>query len=318
MHAKAQGFGGLHVEEKADGAVLRLEWDVLQDSLFLDGCHRFLGGIIQVICCQDGQAALGQNPFSLVDVGPWKGAKKREEKQCYNRRQPTLQKWLNKGEPDLPSARMLKTTLCERRRVPLEESIHTDRWSHGSMVAHATADPNVVECEQRAKGQFVCARVCVSAPPAVVRSGVAGAGWYGDACAPSRPTTNQRERKRKTLGDTLCNPEALRTELAASQHCTPLGQMQAWQACHNTGQGAPQRTEGRRKGSGWEQERGSERGGGAGGAAEQKVKWSKIGPLQLKTTKASCLCGIYWFDTWRTKTESVWCAIKDSARCWNI
>lgn len=243
MHAKAQGFGGLHVEEKADGAVLRLEWDVLQDSLFLDGCHRFLGGIIQVICCQDGQAALGQNPFSLVDVGPWKGAKKREEKQCYNRRQPTLQKWLNKGEPDLPSARMLKTTLCERRRVPLEESIHTDRWSHGSMVAHATADPNVAECEQRAKGQFVCARVCVSAPPAVVRSGVAGAGWYGDACAPSRPTTNQRERKRKTLGDTLCNPEALRTELAASQHCTPLGQMQAWQACHNTGQGAPQRTE---------------------------------------------------------------------------
>lgn len=194
---------------------------------------------------------------------------------------------------------MLKTTLCERRRVPLEESIHTDRWSHGSMVAHATADPNVVECEQRAKGQFVCARVCVSAPPAVVRSGVAGAGWYGDACAPSRPTTNQRERKRKTLGDTLCNPEALRTELAASQHCTPLGQMQAWQACHNTGQGAPQRTEGRRKGSGWEQERGSERGGGAGGAAEQKVKWSKIGPLQLKTTKASCLCGIYWFDTWQ-------------------
>lgn len=108
---------------------------------------------------------------------PEKGQKKkREEKQCYNRRQPTLQKWLNKGEPDLPSARMLKTTLCERRRVPLEESIHTDRWSHGSMVAHATADPNVVECEQRAKGQFVCARVCVSAPPAVVRSGVAGAG----------------------------------------------------------------------------------------------------------------------------------------------
>lgn len=164
----------------------------------------------------------------------------------------------------------------------------------------------------------ICVRVCVSAPPAVVRSGVAGAGWYGDACAPSRPTTNQRERKRKTLGDTLCNPEALRTELAASQHCTPLGQMQAWQACHNTGQGAPQRTEGRRKGSGWEQERGSERGGGAGGAAEQKVKWSKIGPSQLKTTKASCLCGIYWFDTWRTKTESVWCAVKDSARCWNI
>lgn len=208
---------------------------------------------------------------------------------------------------------MLKTTLCERRRVPLEESIHTDRWSHGSMEAHATADPNVVECEQRAKGQFVCACVCVSSPGC---SEVRGSRcWVIRWC---RPTTNQRERKRKTPGDTLCNPEALRTELAASQHCTPLGQMQAWQACHNTGQGAPQRTEGRRKGSGWEQERGSERGGGAGGAAEQKVKWSKIGPSQLKTTKASCLCGIYCFDTWRTKTESVWCAVKDSARCWNI
>lgn len=95
MHAKAQGFGGLHVEEKADGAVLRLEWDVLQDSLFLDGCHRFLGGIIQVICCQDGQATLGQNPFSLVDVGPWKRAKKGKKsppkKQCYNKWYTKLQ-----------------------------------------------------------------------------------------------------------------------------------------------------------------------------------------------------------------------------------
>lgn len=37
--------------------------------LFLDGGHGFLGSVVQVLCRCDGQAALGQNPLGLMDVG---------------------------------------------------------------------------------------------------------------------------------------------------------------------------------------------------------------------------------------------------------
>lgn len=39
--------------------------------LFLDGSHGFDGGVVQVLRCCDGQAALVQDPLGLVNVGPW-------------------------------------------------------------------------------------------------------------------------------------------------------------------------------------------------------------------------------------------------------
>lgn len=44
----------------------------MRTFLFPDGGHCFLGGVIQVLCWCDWQAALSQNPLGLVDVGPWK------------------------------------------------------------------------------------------------------------------------------------------------------------------------------------------------------------------------------------------------------
>lgn len=74
--------GGLRVFQKADGDDLRLLWMLAmggqsvssghaESFLFLDGGHGFLGGVVQVVRCRDGQAALAQNPLGLVDVGPW-------------------------------------------------------------------------------------------------------------------------------------------------------------------------------------------------------------------------------------------------------
>lgn len=63
--------------------------------LFLDGGHSFLGGVVQVFCGRDGQAALGQNPFGLVDVGPWQT----QENAVITRDDKGDKNWPNKAEP---------------------------------------------------------------------------------------------------------------------------------------------------------------------------------------------------------------------------
>lgn len=90
-----------------------------------------------------------------------------------------------------------KTTLCERQRVPLEESLHmmTDGRSYGWMVANSTADPKAaftVNNVSQARGEFSC----VCAPPSW--SEVRGSRCWMIRWRPcaGRPATNQRERER--------------------------------------------------------------------------------------------------------------------------
>lgn len=74
----------------------------LERFLFLDGGHGFHGGVIQIFCCCDGQAALGQNPLGLMDVGPWQT----QENTVTTGNNTNDKNWPNKVEPDLPSAPM--------------------------------------------------------------------------------------------------------------------------------------------------------------------------------------------------------------------
>lgn len=50
-------------------------WD--SALLLLNGGHGFHGGVVQVLRCGDGQAALRQDPLGLVYVGSWQTRRKR-------------------------------------------------------------------------------------------------------------------------------------------------------------------------------------------------------------------------------------------------
>lgn len=80
-----------------------LQLGYIESFLLLDGGHCFLGGVIQVVCGGDGQAALGQNPLGLVHVG---SQQTQENTVTAGSDKNDKKKGLNKVEPDLPSALM--------------------------------------------------------------------------------------------------------------------------------------------------------------------------------------------------------------------
>lgn len=71
LRATARGRLWRCVDERAERG---------RSFLFVDGRHDFLGGVVQVLCRGDGQAALTQDPLGLVDVGPWEAGKKKNRR----------------------------------------------------------------------------------------------------------------------------------------------------------------------------------------------------------------------------------------------
>lgn len=187
----------------------------------------------------------------------------------------------------------LKTTLCERRRAPLEESMHMttdglELWVNGGKF-NCWSESCFV-CDQCQWGKrAICVFPWLQWGQGYSRCWVM---WW-QPC-PGRPATNQRTRERERSDETLHSPRGSLNWLAPSAaHCA---------AKHKPDK--PVTTQGRGRSTGrkdTEKERtmvgrGSEREGER--VTEQKVKWSRIAHA-AQTTKASCLCGIYWFHTWR-------------------
>lgn len=200
-------------------------------------------------------------PESSWPPGRWSLAD--TEKHRYNRRH---RKWQENAS--LTRLNLIchlhgcKTILCERRRVPLEEStcMMTDgiglRVNGGKFDCWSGSSFNW----SMSTSQSVCVRVCMSAPPG--RSEVRGSRccmkrWCPCAC---RPATNQWEREKFSTAPSL-----------ASSQCSTAQPRSAGKACHNTGQRV-------------EAERGGEpkrEGNGAKGQMEQNHPRCKNNKSQL-------------------------------------
>lgn len=152
-----------------------------------------------------------------------------------------------------------QTIVCERRRVPLEESVlmMTDGWGYGWQIQLLIRKQLLLwTMSQRPKGiHRECVYVLLLAE---VRSGsrwcMIQLSWW--------ETPREWERHPE-----IWHCKALHAELAASWCCTWSSQTPALNACHNTGQGTQYC-------SGWQQLRGAVKEEGEDNLAK-KVKCSR-------------------------------------------
>lgn len=158
MRTKAWTPRGLYEWEKAGGdglsaTGLRVFYFLMAATAFMAASSRF-------------SAAVMGRPLSVrILLASWTLVPGRHRKTLLQQATTKMTKTgLTRLNP-ICHLHQCKTTLCERQRVPLEESLHmmTDGRSYGWMVANSTADPKAaftVNNVSQARGEFSC--VCSS------------------------------------------------------------------------------------------------------------------------------------------------------------